>query len=147
VYYSVHLSFDFGQSFPRTLAAQVIEPRYTWIVDAIGTGLMVLVRGHRLLGTRRARSVAFTVVPGTPFLTAPATNERVSLAGPTTVRWEQILPQPADYTISCSHDGGTFEQLDTISGAARHREITFPGPATDHATLASDVSDRFHIRA
>jgi hypothetical protein len=70
-------------------------------------------------------------------VTAPREDERVSLAGPTTIRWEQIPPEPDSYTIFCSHDGGaSFQQLATgVSGSARHTEITLPGPATDQAQL------------
>jgi hypothetical protein len=142
VYYSVHLSFDGGQTFPRTLAAQLFVPKFNWTVDAIGTGLRILVVGYRPVLARRARSPIFTVVPSTPFVTAPVANERLSLAGPTTVHWEQIPPQPSQYTISCSHDGGTtFQDLTSPSGAARSSAVTFPGPATDHATLR--LSGRF----
>jgi hypothetical protein len=136
LYYSVHLSFDGGRSFPKTIAASVYGGSVDWVVDVIGNGLIVQVRGHLILGTKVSNTAPFTIVPSTPFVTAPRSDERVSLAGPTTVRWEQIPPQPDTYTIFCSHDGGAFQQLATnFSGSARHREITFPGPATNQATL------------
>ena len=138
LYYSVHLSFDGGRSFPRTIAASVsiFDGRYAWTVDVIGNGLIVQVRGHLILGTKLAMSDPFTIVPSTPFITSPRENERVSVAGPTRVEWEQIPPQPDTYTIFCSRDGGTFQQLATnFPGSSRHRDVTFPGPATDQATL------------
>ena len=114
----------------------IFAARCDWVVDVIGNGLLVQVRAHLLLGMKRATSAPFTVVPSTPFVTSPGSNEQVSLAGPTTVEWEQIPPQPDTYTIFCSHDGGTFDQVATnFSGSARHKEVTFPGPATTQATL------------
>lgn len=138
LYYSVHLSFDGGRSFPRTLASSVsiFDGRYPWTVDVIGTALVVQVQAHLILGTKKAMTDPFTVVPSTPFVTFPRENERVSLAGPTTVQWEQIPPQPDTYTIFCIHDGGLPEQLATnFPGSARHKEVTFPGPATNQAML------------
>jgi hypothetical protein len=138
LYYSVHLSFDGGRSFPRTIAASVsaFDARCDWTVDVFGNGLIVQVRAHLILGTRKVMSAPFTIVPSAPLLTAPRSDDRVSLAGPTTVHWDQIPPEPDTYTIFCSHDGGLPQQLATnFSGSARQREVTFPGPATDDATL------------
>lgn len=136
LYYSVHMSFDGGRSFPKTIASSVYGGSVDWTVDVIGTGLIVQVRGHLILGTKRSNTAPFTIVPSSPFLTFPHENQQVSLAGPTTLQWEQIPPQPDDYTIFCAHDGGAFQMLGTnFSGSSRHRDVTLPGPATDHATL------------
>jgi hypothetical protein len=43
LYYSVHLPFDGGRSFPRTIASNVsvFAGRTPWTVDVIGNGLLV----------------------------------------------------------------------------------------------------------
>src|SRR5262245_1733002 len=93
--YSVHLSFDDGRTFPRTIAknVSVFDARYPWTVDAVGQMLRIRVKGHLLFGlTRDATSARFEVFPRAPHVLAPHRHERISLAGPYTVRWEQAPP-------------------------------------------------------
>jgi hypothetical protein len=107
-FYSVHLSFDDGRTFPRTLApnVSVFDARYPWTVDVIGQTLRVRVKAHLALGlTRNTTSARFSAFPRQPHVLAPHPQERVSLAGPYTVRWEQAPPDPDEYRIFFAADG------------------------------------------
>jgi hypothetical protein len=140
-YYSVHLSFDAGRSFTRTLASNVsiFTARFPWAVDAIGFGLVIRVTAHAAFGlvARHAFSPMFTVSPSPPLITSPARDERVASGAPYTVRWDQSAPDPATHRIFFSSDGGQTRQLlrQDIPGSARSSTVTIPGPATDDGVI------------
>jgi hypothetical protein len=140
LYYSVHLSFNGGGTFPRTLEPNLsaFAPEFHWDgIDAIGTNLRVRVIAHRAAVNDVANSPVFSVRPLPPEVTDPHPDQDLSLGGAWTLRWTQEGPDPESYAISYRpNESQPFQVLrQDISGSARSASVMVPGPVTPDGLL------------